>query len=65
MSFEFPIIPHSISLTSKPSSIKILGSISRAFSNASNISDSFLTLEIPRDDPEFDGLTKTGNLNFF
>ena len=24
-----------------------------------------MTLEIPRDDPEFDGLTKTGKFKFF
>ena len=64
-SLEFPIIPHSSSLTSKPSSTKILESISPAFSNAVDISDLFITLEMPRDDPELDGLTKIGNFNFF
>ena len=63
-SFKFPIIPHSISLTSKPSSTKILGSISQAFSKALIISVLVLALEMPSEEPELAGLIKTGNFNF-
>ena len=59
-----PIIPHSSSLASKPSSITILESISQAFSKALNISDLVLALEMPSEDPELAGLIKTGNFNF-
>ncbi len=59
----FPITAHSTSLPIISSSIRILVSYLLAYSIACFNSSMFSAFFIPTDEPELDGLTKTGNPN--